>query len=279
MNEVLARLRDMFSPHRIGEFLAGDLIPDLVAALAAFLAFYLVHRLVQRALRLGFARASLDATAQAFVRSVARWAILTVAVVTALAQLGVNVASLLTSLGVAGLTIGFAAKDVLSNVISGFFIFWDRPFVVGDLVEVQGDYGRVEEITMRSTRIVTPDGKMLAIPNSVIVSVTVTSYTNSPHLRIDLDFTVGVGEDLGRVRATALTAIEEGDPRFRAGSARVVVTALNDYNVAMQLRVWILDERSHLIIRPELRERLFEVLREADVDMPYETFEIHSRAS
>ena len=59
--------------------------------------------------------------------------------------------------GIAGLTIGFAARDALSNIISGILIFWDRPFVIGDLVEVGGQYGRVERITLRSTRIVTPD--------------------------------------------------------------------------------------------------------------------------
>jgi small conductance mechanosensitive channel len=85
----------------------------------------------------------------------------------------------LASLGIAGLTLGFAAKDTLSNVISGLFIFWDRPFVVGDLIEMDGKYGRVEDITLRSTRVVTPDGKMLAIPNSAIVNSSVWSRTTS----------------------------------------------------------------------------------------------------
>ena len=279
MDEIWQRLEELFSPGRIGQYLADDVVPDAIAAVAAFLALYVLFKLIDRIVAAGLQRGDIDATARAFVRTILKYTMITIALVTALAQVGVDVSSLLTSLGVAGLTLGFAAKDVLANVISGLFIFWDRPFVVGDLVEVDGQYGRVEEITMRSTRIVTVDGKMLAVPNSEIVSSTVTSYTNFPELRLDLDFTIGVGEDLGKAREVALSIVGEDDARFRPGSAQVVVTALNDYNVAMQLRVWLLEERTHLAVRFELREKLFEALRDADVDMPYETLELHTKAA
>lgn len=201
---------------------------------------------------------------------------------TALGKVGINTASILTSLGVAGLTIGFAAKDALSNMISGIFIFWDRPFVIGDFVEVGGQYGRVESITMRSTRVVTPDGRMLAVPNSTVVNTTVASYTNFPHLRLDVAFTVGVTENLQRVRATALSVCQHNDQFMSEPVPTVVVTALNDYNVAMELRVWLDDEKQHVAVRHALREALFEALRSADIEMPFETLalapiELHSR--
>ena len=97
-----------------------------------------------------------------------KYTVLTVGVVSALGQVGINTGSLLASLGIAGLTIGFAARDALSNIISGIFIFWDRPFVIGDLIEVNSQYGRVDRITLRSTRVVTVDGRMLAIPNAAM---------------------------------------------------------------------------------------------------------------
>ncbi len=279
MDEIWNRLRELFSPSRLGEVLAEDIVPDAVAALAAFVALYLVYRLVDRVVNAALSRSELDLTARTFIRTVVKYIMLTIAFVTALSQVGVDVSSLLTSLGVAGLTIGFAAKDVLANVISGLFIFWDRPFVVGDLVEVGGQYGKVEEITMRSTRVVTVDGKMLAVPNSEIVSTTVTSYTNFPELRLEIDFTIAVTEDLATARQHALAIIADDDERFRPGSAAVVVTALNDYNIAMQLRVWLRDERKHLPVRFELRERLFEALRDHGVDMPYETLEVRTKAA
>ncbi len=194
--------------------------------------------------------------------------------VSALGAIGVNTASLLTSLGIAGLTIGFAARDALSNIISGILIFWDRPFVIGDLVDVSGEYGRVERITLRSTRIVTPDGRMLAVPNTEIINRTVASYTNFPHLRLDVGVTVGVREDLDKVRRILLSLVEE-DARFMADPAPVaIVKQLNDYNVLVELRAWIHDERRHIELRCALREEVFRALTQAGVDMPFETFRL-----
>lgn len=158
-------------------------------------------------------------------------------------------------------------------MISGLFILWDRPFVIGDLIEIDGAYGRVDRITMRSTRVVALDGKMLAIPNTTVVNTTVASYTNFPHLRLDIDVTVGVEEDLGRVRRILLGICRE-ESYLETPPPAVVVTALGDYFVKLQLQVWIDDETRHVPMRFALRERAFEALRAAGVHMPYETIEL-----
>jgi small conductance mechanosensitive channel len=271
MSEIIERLRELFSPARIAHYLVDELLPDLVVGLITLAVAWLLWKLLDRASRVILKRSELDETARSFIRTVLSYIVGAIAVVTALAQFGVDTTSLLTSLGVVGLTIGFAARDTLSNVISGLFIFWDRPFVINDLVEIDGKYGRVADITMRSTRVVTVDGRMLAIPNSQIVNSVVASYTNFPNLRLDIEFTVGVEEDLERVQTIAC-AVTAGDGRFLDEPApHVVVTALNDYNVALELRAWIKDERKHLAMRFELRRRLFEALRSARVEMPFET--------
>lgn len=274
MDRIIERLGAIFSPERIAEYLVGHLLADLVVALVTFLAFFILWKVLARTLAVVLMRTNVDRTAQNFIRTVTKYAILTIGVVTALGQLGINTGSIVASLGVAGLTIGFAARDTLSNVISGLFIFWDRPFVVGDLVEIDGKYGTVEEITMRSTRVVTVDGKMLAIPNSQVVNSTVASYSNFPHLRVDIDVTIGVNEDIGRVRSLLMDLVK-GDERYLHDPApSVVVTALNDYNVAVQLRAWLDDEKTHVPVRFELREKVFEVLRGAGVELPYETIQL-----
>ncbi len=207
MEQALSRfvqsLQTLLSPARIAEAVVSAL-PSLLIALVALLLFYLGWLVGRRVALSLMRRAELDKTAQAFVLTVAKTLVGATAIVASLGALGIDTASALTSLGVAGLTIGFAAKDALSNVISGVFIFWDRPFVIGDLVEIDGQYGRVDLITMRSTRVVTVDGKMLAVPNATIVNQVVASYTNFPHLRLDIDVTVAVTEDLGRVRQILL---------------------------------------------------------------------------
>jgi len=194
--------------------------------------------------------------------------------VNALAAFGINTASLLTSLGIAGLTIGFAARDALSNLISGLLIYWDRPFVIGDLLEVGNHYGTVERITLRSTRVVTPDGRMLAVPNAEIINTTVASYTNFPHLRIDVPVSVAVKENLDKVRAVLLGLVRDVPEYMSDPEPKVVVTHLNDYNVELELRAWAHDERDHIHLRGSLREAAFNALNQAGIDMPFETLRI-----
>ena len=112
-------------------------------------------------------------------------------------------------MGIAGLTIGFAAKDSLSNLISGLLIFLYQPFLIGDLIEVDDLYGQVNKITLKSTNIVTVDSKMLSVPNTEIINKTVASYTKFPHLRLDIAVTVGLNEDLDRIRRILIGLVEE----------------------------------------------------------------------
>lgn len=209
-----------------------------------------------------------------FLSTLAKYTLLIVGFVTALDSMGIKIGAVLASLGIAGLTIGFAARDSLSNIISGILIFLDRPFVIGDIVEIEGFYGRVEKITLRSTRIITSDGKMLAVPNTEIINKTVASYTNFPNLRLDIQATIGVNEDIEKTRQILFNLLKNKPEFLQEPAPRVVVTALNDYNVAIELQVWLKDERTHIENRYKLREEVFNALRAAGIEMPFETFSI-----
>jgi len=270
---ILSRLQEELDLARLGAGLA-TLITNIVVGVLIFATFFLVWRGLDWGLSVGLQKTRVDLTSRRFLRMMLRYTLLTIGTIQALAAMGVNTAAVLASLGIAGLTVGFAARDALSNFISGLLIYWDRPFVIGDLVEVDGNYGRVETITLRSTRIVTVDGRMLAVPNSQIINSTVASYTNFPNLRLDVDITIAVTEDIDRVRAILLHQVGQDATFLTTPSPQVVVTALNDYNVALQLQVWLDDERQHIAQRFRLRETLFKALSQAGVDMPYETLQL-----
>ncbi|HSH74877.1 MAG TPA: mechanosensitive ion channel family protein [Longimicrobiales bacterium] len=270
---VFGRLATLFDPGELG-IAAADTLANLLIGAVTFLVYYLVWRALDHVARLATRRLDIDPTSRDFTLTILKFSVLTLAAVSALAAVGVNTASLLTSLGIAGLTIGFAARDALSNMISGVLIYWDRPFVIGDLVEVGESYGRVERITLRSTRVVTPDGRMLAVPNTEIVNTTVASYTNFPHLRIDIPVTVSVDSDLDRVREILLDLVREDPAYMKSPEPVAVLTQLNDYNVCMELRAWLSEERRHIEARVQLRERAFRALTAAGIDLPFETFRI-----
>ncbi|HSM70338.1 MAG TPA: mechanosensitive ion channel family protein [Anaerolineales bacterium] len=263
---VMARLREIFNP--------GDLGEQLADGLAVFLAFYLLWRILMIIMRRTLRSSTVDETTYSFVETAVKYIVLTIGVVGALDSIGIDTGALLASLGIVGVTIGFAARDSLSNFISGIIIFIDRPFVLGDLVEIEDKYGRVSEITLRSTRVVTSDGRMLAVPNTEIVNKTVASYTNFPNLRLDIAVTIDVNEDIKKTRQILLELVD-GDPEYLKDPApRVIVSALNDYNIALELQAWLKDERQHVEKRSELREKVFDALNSAGVNMPFETIQL-----
>ncbi len=280
---VLDYTRDLFDLEALGRAFAS-LSTNLVAAAITLLAFLALWQGMRWTVGAVLRRTSVDETNRTFILALLQFGLFTVAVVQALSVAGVNVAALAASVGIAGITLGFAARDSLSNIISGVMVFWDRPFVIGDLVEIGNHYGRVQRITLRSTRIVTVDGRMLAVPNSSIVNTIVASYTNFPNLRLDIDVTIGTEEDLGRARALLLALVRGEETWLQDPAPVVVVTEINDYNVKVELRAWIRDERRHVELRAALREQIFETFRREGVDMPVETLalrpvEVNQRAA
>lgn len=272
LDNLLSRLNTYFDPERLGPLLAEIMI-DILVALIALAIFYLIWRVINSVI---FSRWKklFNKTSAAFAETVIKFSILSVGVLVALSVAGIQTTAVLASLGVVGLTIGFAARETLSNVISGILIFLDRPFTIDDLVEIDGHYGRIEAITLRSTRIVTPDGKMLAVPNTEVMTKTVVSYTNFPHLRLDIAVTIGVTENLDKVRTLLIALVKTDEDLMADPPPLVVVTQLNDYNVTLELRVWLKDERNHVLKRFDLREKIFKTLTENRIDMPFETIQL-----
>ncbi|KAA3602046.1 MAG: mechanosensitive ion channel family protein [Calditrichaeota bacterium] len=273
MDTISEKLLHLFSYEQMtAKFV--DFFPSLVASFFVILFFVIFWKIIDKLLKVSFKRIDLDTTIQSFIIQITKNVIFLIAIITALSQVGINTGSILASLGVAGLTIGFAAKDALSNIISGLFIFWDRPFVIGDLIEINGQYGKVEQITMRSTRVSTIDGKMIAIPNTQIVNSMVASYTNFPNLRIDIKFTVDVSENLENIREKLFEIVQDKEIYLAEPAPEIVLNDIKDFNIELIFRVWIKDEKKHIPIRFKLREQILDTLVKADVKMPFETINV-----
>ena len=272
---LISRLKDYFNAEKMGLVL-GEILIETLIAVSILSVFYLFWRIIKwivgRRLEERF-----DKTSAAFAEAVIKFTIFAIAIISALGAAGVKTDALLGSLGVLGLTLGFALRDTLSNIVSGILIFLDRPFTINDLVEIDGKYGRIDRITLRTTRVVTNDGKMLAVPNAEIMNKTVTSYTNFPHLRIDVGVTIAVTESIDLARKLLLKLVNDDPDFMQQPLPVVVVTELNDYNVVLELEAWLQDERRHIEKRCEIREKIFRTFTKEGIDMPYETIRIVPR--
>jgi len=258
---------------RLYEGLAGlivGLIPKVITALFVFLLFYTLYRGLRTLLRrLCHRSKNIDAGLENLLMQTFRVVTLSFIVVMVLAQLGVNVGALLAGLSIAGIAVGFAARDTLENFISGITILLDKPFKIGDNVEIEGVFGTVEEITLRSTRLRTLNNEIMVMPNVHMINQKLINHTMLSMLRVEVFFGIAYKEYPRQAREVVLK-LTEGDDRLHPDyPPQVVVKGLNDSSVDMSLRLYLQNPKLEVPVRLEYVEKVREALREADIEIPF----------
>jgi small conductance mechanosensitive channel len=159
-------------------------IPKLFAAVFLFAIFWIIYLCVRRVVIGGMTRAGVDQSIRDMLSSLLKWAILGFGLVIAGNQIGIQIAALLTGVSIIGLAVGFAAQETLANFIAGIVIFWDKPFRVGDWVEIDSVYAQVQRVTFRSTRLLAGNGDMIVMPNTVMLASKLRNRTTNPKTQV-----------------------------------------------------------------------------------------------
>ncbi|MBR6772633.1 MAG: mechanosensitive ion channel family protein [Clostridia bacterium] len=235
----------------------------LIWAGLIFLAGYLLARFVGKLLGKSKGFSKLDSAVQSFTNSFVKIAIWTITAVCVVAVLGVPVSSLIAVISAAGLAIGLALQGALSNFAGGIMILVFRPFGIGDYVSAAGAEGSVKEITVFYTKLITPDNKLITVPNGSLMNANVTNFSSEPTRRVDIPVTVAFGTDTAVVTDVMLAAA--ADPRVIAEPAPAVVqTNATDLGREITLRVWCNNE-DYWAVRFDVTERVFVGLSEKNI--------------
>jgi|CXWL01.1.fsa_nt_gi small conductance mechanosensitive channel len=249
---------------------AKILLPDFFAAAVTVVLGYLFYKLTARLFRSILLRSHVDdAFSHLLVNNVYKTIVIVVTGVLVVGEFGVNIVAPLAGLGVLGLALGFAAKDSLSNIISGFLIFFDKPFRVGDYITIADQYGRVELITMRSTRIRTQDNTYVVIPNLQIINDVLVDHSSNGDTRIIVPVSISYSESIQHAREAILKEVSQIDGVLEDPSPDVVVDKLADSGINLQVRVWIRDASFERRIFFATTERTREALGAAGIEIPY----------
>ena len=244
-------------------------LPRLLLAALILVLFWIGYRVTRPALHLSMKRAHFDdALIQLLVDNVYRSALIVVAVVIAAAQIGVNILPALAGLGVAGIALGFAAQDSVANMISGILIFWDKPFRVGDYVSVQDQYGRVDEITLRTTRIRTPANSYVVIPNRKAIESTLINHSKHGGTRVEIPIAIGDRESIQKARQVLLAAVAKVEGVVPEPEPDVVVKGSGTIGIDLLVRVWIDDAALDRPVFFRAAEACMEALDRAGVGTP-----------
>jgi len=195
----------------------------------------------------------------------------------------VNVGAWLASAGVLGIAVGFAAKDTLANLFAGVFIIADGPYRIGDwLVLENGLRGRVEEIGLRSTRLLTKDDVAVIIPNAEIGSSRVVNESGgtTPRCRVTCAISVAYGSDIDEVRRLLLSAVQGlpevvlDDPHV---APRVRFRSFGESGLNFHLLVWVMDPEAKGRVVDALNSAVYKTLNAAKIEIPYPKRDLYVR--
>jgi MscS family membrane protein len=222
------------------------------------------------------AEGGIDTQLVEFLRRVIQLLLLSVALIMILDHFGLDISALVATLGVGSLAFALAARSFLEDSIAGFLIMIDRPFSVGDRIQLPqavmgeyGDWGDVAEIGVRSTRIRSVDGVLLTVPNSRLVNDVVInfSHSESPNLRVRVR--VAVEPELENVRSAVAEieriASEEPDIAREPREPQVVIREIEDYDVLVELRFYVDDARKMRTTKSRVTEGILGAFEEKGI--------------
>jgi small conductance mechanosensitive channel len=216
----------------------------------------------------------MDPTLIPLFAGIAGYAVYIVAVVIVLDIFGVNTNSIVALMGAAGLAVGLALKDTLSNIASGIMMLILRPFKVGDYITFSGTGGSVEEISLFTTILRTPDGQYISAPNSNVWASTIQNSTRNGTRRMDVVVGVAYDDNLD-AGFRALQQLVEEEPRFLTDPApQVMVQSLGDSSVNLQIRAWATVD-DYWTIWWEMQKKVKVAVEAAGLTIPFPQRDVH----
>ena len=266
MNEFLKSIKDYFLSGGV------DLVRGITIILAGFMIIRLFIRFLKRNL---YKKKNVDKTLPNFIISLVNIALIGILVIYALVLLGVTPDSIVTIFSVFSLGVSLALQDTITSLANGIIIVVTKPFVEGEYVSFSGTEGTVVSISMFNTVLKTFDGMMVTIPNSTITSENVKNYSRLPTRRIDILIPVGYGTDISLLHSVIDGVLATTQEKILSEPApQLVLKDYGDSNLNYSLRVWVSTE-IYWDIYFALTEKILLALREANISIDYNQYDVH----
>lgn len=234
---------------KIGSWLAGAIqaLPNLVVAAIIVVVFVFIARFARDWSYRLLGRVSEYRAVNRLLSTVAFAVLLALGATIALTvlNLGTAVASILGAAGILGLAIGFAAQNTVENLIAGILISVRRPIREGDLVEAHDVFGKVQEINLRATVILTPTGQLVYVPNGEVFRAKLINYTKLGQRRVDLTCGVSYADDLEAVRRVAVEAVEGVPQRIQGKDVEFYYEEFGGSSINFVVCFWIAFSNRH----------------------------------
>lgn len=254
----------------------AELVFQLVTFLLILFAFWILARIARGAVRRVIDRSKLKVSSLAkdfFIKMTSRLVML-LGLIIAIAQLGVEVGPLLAGLGIAGFIVGFALQDTLSNFASGLMILVYRPFDVGDAVEAGGVIGKVDQMNLVSTMILTFDNQLLIVPNKQVWGGIIRNITHQDKRRVDMTFGIGYSDDIPKAEKVLAEIVTSHEKVLKDPEPVVRLHALGDSSVDFVVRPWA-NTDDYWDVYWDITREVKQRFDEEEISIPFPQRDVH----
>ena len=251
-----------------------SMLPKLVGGLLILVIGWWLAGAIAHLVVRGMERAKVDQGVREFLYSCVKIIVKILVVITALSTMGMNVTTLIAALGTAGVAIGLALKDSLSNFASGVLILFNHIFKVGDFIEIDGQKGTVRRIELMFTTLATADNKRLVIPNSVITSDMIINYTAKNTRRLELTVGVAYGSDILAVKKAITAALKACGNVSWEKEPIIGIASFDDSAITFDIKVWV---KTSAFIESQyvINENILAELDKAGIVIPFNQLDVH----
>ena len=265
---VWEKLKNWFLSNGGWQFLVRIALTVIIGFLIIKLILSIINKIVARS------KLKDQKLAGRFIYNIAKVALLVIYFIAVLTVLGIDTSSLVAVLAASSLAVSLALQSIMTNFASGMIIVGNKPFKEGDYISV-GDYsGTVTNITLHSTTLVTPDNKVVIIPNSDISGGTVVNYSAMPERRLDLEFTVAYGTNVEKVKKVLTKVLEEHPLVLHDKDYNVRLSAEDASALRFICRCWVKNE-DYWAVNFDLHENVVAAFKKANIEIPFNQLDVN----
>lgn len=282
-NEVVEKTSGMMNAISDGEIdlllkqltsMGVEVGKSILLAIVIYLAGKFIIKLINKIVRQMMERRQVDDTIQSFLKSFVSILLNVLLIITVISALGVNTTSFAALLASIGVAAGMALSGNLQNLAGGLIILLFKPFKVGDFIEAQGTMGKVKEIQIIHTILLSVDNKEIYLPNGSLSSGSITNYSKMETRRVDFTISVEYGTDVEKV-INALKGIANSDNRIlKDPEPFYALSALADSSVNFTFRVWV-NGADYWAVYFDLNKKIYEEFNRQSIKFPFPQLQIH----
>ena len=249
----------------------------ILAAIVVFLLGRWVIKLIKKWMANGLMSRHGDATLHGFLSNLVSVVLYFFLIMAIVGILGINTSSLVALLASAGLAVGMSLGGTLQNFAGGVLIIMFRPFKVGDFISAQGMEGRVSEIQIFNTHLLTMDNKEVILPNGALATGVMTNYSKQKTRRVDWVYSISYGDDYDKAKAVLRGLCDKDERILKSPEPFIELGKLNDSSVDITMRVWV-NVADYWAVFFSMNEKVYKAFAEEKLNIPFPQIDVHMKS-